>query len=100
MYLHCDPTTWYLRQPALLADTTMAQAAGRTNHNSHNDSTMQAFTDANNAAVQAAKDIRDLVDARDENDLWDESEEDTLDDLMVTLTRKNDYAMRRGGHWS
>ena len=66
----------------------MAQAAGRTNHNSHNDSTMQAFTDANNAVVQAAKDIRDLVDARDENDLWDESEEDTLDDLMVTLTRK------------
>ena len=66
----------------------MAQAAGRTNHNSHNDSTMQAFTDANNAAVQAAKDIRDLVDARDENDLWDESEEGTLDDLMVTLTRK------------
>ena len=49
---------------------------------------MQAFTDANNAAVQAAKDIRDLVDARDENDLWDESEEGTLDDLMVTLTRK------------
>ena len=66
----------------------MAQAAGRTNHNSQTDSTMQAFTDANNAAVQAAKDIRDLVDARDENDLWDESEEGTLDDLMVTLTRK------------
>ena len=66
----------------------MAQSAGRTNHNSHNDSTMQAFTDANNAAVQAAKDIRDLVDGRDETDLWDKYEEGMLDDLMVTLSIK------------
>ena len=49
---------------------------------------MQAFTDANNAAVQAAKDIRDLVDGRDETDLWDKSEEGILDGLMVTLTIK------------
>ena len=49
---------------------------------------MHAFTDANNAAVRAAKDIRDLIDGRDETDLWDEAEEIALDDLMVTLTIK------------
>ena len=67
----------------------MAQTAGQTNSTSHNDSTtqpIQAFTDANNAAVRSAKDIRDLIDGRDENDLWDKTEEVALEDLMVKLT--------------
>ena len=87
----------------------MAQSTGRTNSKSHNDSTrnpIQAFQHANDAAVRAAKDIRDLVDNRDENDLWDKTEEVTLEDLMVKLTvkwhkrdemwEKNDYTTTIG----
>ena len=69
----------------------MAQSTGRTNSKSHNDSTrnpIQAFQHANDAAVRAAKDIRDLVDNRDENDLWKKTDETALGILMLTLTIK------------
>ena len=47
----------------------MARSAGQTYSTSHNNSTMQAFTDNNNAAVRAEKDIRDLIDGRDESEM-------------------------------